>query len=133
MKAIIYTDGGARGNPGPAAAGVVIFDDHKKLISLEGKYLGKATNNEAEYQALIIALDAAHKLGIAIAKCYLDSELIVKQLNGEYKVKSPKMISKKAKVDELVKNFSQLDFIHIRRKYNKFADKLVNIALDARD
>ncbi|MBI5466350.1 MAG: ribonuclease HI family protein, partial [Candidatus Kerfeldbacteria bacterium] len=77
---ILYTDGGARGNPGPAAIGVVVENEHKKLIKEFGRYLGQATNNQAEYQALIAGLTEAKSLGAEKVRCYLDSELLVKQL-----------------------------------------------------
>ena len=86
-KLKIYTDGGARGNPGPAGVGVAIFDEKENLIKTAKKYLGKATNNQAEYKALILALELAKKLGAEEVDCFLDSQLIVNQLNRKYKIK----------------------------------------------
>lgn len=85
---IIYSDGGARGNPGPAALGVAIFNPAGKLLSKHGHYLGIKTNNFAEYSALIFALKEAHRLKAKSVKCYLDSELVVRQLLGHYRVKN---------------------------------------------
>jgi len=131
-KIKIYTDGGARGNPGPAATGVVIFDQDDKLLKIDAKYLGDATNNQAEYEALVQALQIAQKMdNIKSVECYLDSELIVKQLNGIYKTKSDNIKQLKLRVDFLMQSFEEISFHHIRREFNKIADKLVNIALDA--
>ena len=91
MKMILHTDGGARGNPGPSGAGVVLSDEKKNVIKELGSYLGVCTNNEAEYRALILGLDAAQGAGASKLDVYMDSELIVKQLNGEYKVKKHNM------------------------------------------
>jgi len=128
---IIYTDGGSRGNPGPAAAGILMFDEKEKLIKLNAKYLGEMTNNQAEYEAILTALRMAQGIKAEKLKCYLDSDLIVKQLRGEFKVKSPNIKKPKAILDKLIKNFKKVEFFHVRREYNKFADKLVNVVLDA--
>jgi ribonuclease HI len=128
----IYTDGGARGNPGPAAGGILIFDENDKLLKINAKYYGKITNNQAEYEALLTALRMAQAMNAKNLECYLDSDLIVKQLTGVYKVKSPNIKSLKATVDKLVANFEKVEFLHVKREYNKFADKLVNIVLDAK-
>ncbi|MBU0976703.1 MAG: ribonuclease HI family protein [Patescibacteria group bacterium] len=133
-KVKVYTDGGARGNPGPAAAGVVIFDEEGRLLAIDAKYLGETTNNQAEYQALELALELLQKKDISRdITCYLDSELIVKQLNGEYKVKNSDIAIVKKRIDSLSEFFENIEFIHIRREENKFADKLVNVILDARE
>jgi ribonuclease HI len=129
----IYSDGGARGNPGPAAGGFAIFNSKDKLIKIDAKYFGEITNNQAEYKAFEMALKAAQRLGKKDLECYLDSELIVKQLNGEYKVKSENIKSLKASIDRLAENFDNIEFLHVKREYNKIADKLVNIVLDARE
>ena len=91
-KLVIYTDGGARGNPGPAGIGAVIYDADRRLVAEVSEYLGVATNNQAEYQALIAALKKAVSLGAAELECYLDSELVVKQLKREYKVKNKALL-----------------------------------------
>ncbi|MBI4252873.1 ribonuclease HI family protein [Candidatus Uhrbacteria bacterium] len=124
-----YTDGGARGNPGPAALGAVVIDADGKKHKIK-KYIGSATNNVAEYQALIAALERAHHLGARHVTCYLDSELIVKQMNREYRVKDPTLGQLFLKVWNIASRFSSISFHHIRREKNKEADTLVNEALD---
>jgi ribonuclease HI len=133
-KVTIYSDGGSRGNPGLAAIGAVIhIDDYKLEVSRE---IGEATNNVAEYRALIEALkETKQALGSLLSKkvivdCYLDSELIVKQLNKEYKVKNPQMYELNLAVQREMLNFKSVNFYHIKRELNKEADKLVNQALD---
>jgi len=129
-KLEIYTDGGARGNPGPAGIGVVIKDGDK-IVRSYSKHIGKATNNEAEYQALILALQKAKEFKPFQVRCFLDSELVVKQLNHEYKIKEENMAALFIKVWNLILDFEKVEFIHIPREKNKEADKLVNEALDA--
>ncbi|MEK9180607.1 MAG: ribonuclease HI family protein [Patescibacteria group bacterium] len=127
---IIYTDGGARGNPGPAAVGVVVCDLEHTVISEHKKYLGVKTNNQAEYEAVLLALEEALKLGAASIKFYLDSELVVKQLRGQYKIKNQGIAPLAEKVLALSNNFSSITYTHIPREKNQHADKLVNQALD---
>ncbi len=134
MKTInLYTDGGARGNPGPAATGVVIMDSRSKVLAGKSKYLGRATNNQAEYQALIHGLEEVKKIAgkskVAV-KAHLDSELIVKQMNGEYRVKDAGLKPLFAKANKLADAFSSVQFIHVTRDKNKKADSLVNQELD---
>lgn len=131
MKVILHTDGGARGNPGPGAAGVVIKDTKGKVVKEIGSYLGVCTNNEAEYQALILGLEAAIKLGATGVTSHLDSELIVNQLNGFYKVKNINMKKYWGEVQSLIEAFEKITFVHVKRKDNAHADKLVNEVLDA--
>ncbi len=132
-KVVIYTDGGARGNPGPAAAGVVIIDGDKKM-QLK-KYLGdNITNNWAEYEAVALALQEAKKRGLAArdVEVRMDSELIERQITGEYQVKEETLWPQYMKVHNLiVANFSSIHFVHVPRAENKEADALVNEALDA--
>jgi len=128
----IYTDGGSRGNPGPAACGIVIFDTSGKLLKIHAKYLGNVTNNQAEYEGVVTALRIAQAMAVKKVKFYLDSELIVKQLTGIYKTKSSNITPLKTTIDKLIRNFDNVSFQHVVREYNKFADKLVNIVLDAR-
>ncbi len=131
----LFTDGGARGNPGPSAIGALIFDEHDKLLWFDAKFIGSATNNIAEYKALILGLEHFVKNinnNKAQITCYLDSELIVKQINREYKVKNETLKNFYSKVLDLSKNLD-ITFSHVERKYNKFADKLVNICLDAQN
>lgn len=133
-KLITFTDGGSRNNPGPAACGIVIQDEKDNIIHTGSKYLGIATNNQAEYGALVMALQKAKELlekePAREVICYLDSELVVKQLNREYKVKEEKMKKLYLEVCNLCSNFNKVEFIHIRREKNKLADKLVNEELD---
>ena len=128
---IIHSDGGARGNPGPAAIGVVIKSDDGKLIEEISKTIGETTNNQAEYQAIIAGLETAKKLGAEAVECFLDSELVVKQLRHEYKVKNKELAPLFVKVHNLSLQFKKISFTHVMREKNKAADKLVNIALDA--
>jgi len=130
MKLIIHTDGGARGNPGPAAIGLVIKDAKNKVVFQEGKCIGETTNNQAEYQALVSALEHALKLGGTEVACYLDSELVVKQVRGEYKVKDASLAKQFLKIHNLKTKFKILSFHHIARERNREADALVNQALD---
>ncbi|MDZ4229985.1 MAG: ribonuclease HI family protein, partial [Candidatus Veblenbacteria bacterium] len=125
----IRTDGGARGNPGPAAIGVVIEDGDGKVIMEFGRYLGEKTNNQAEYQALLVALEEAKGLGATEVRCYLDSELVVKQLKQEYRVKDKELASLFVKVLNLGHSFKQVSYHHVRREQNKRADALVNRTL----
>ena len=127
----LNTDGGARGNPGPAGAGVIIQDGEKRY-ELK-KFLGKQTNNWAEYEALILALQEAKKLDLSgrAIEVRMDSELIVKQMSGEYRVKDVRLKEKNAVVRELMTGFGSVCFVHIPREKNKEADRLVNEAIDA--
>lgn len=126
----VYCDGGARGNPGPAAYGFVVYLDDK-LIQKGSGYLGIATNNFAEYTAVIKALVwlKNHYQGSDI-QFYLDSQLVVSQLSGLYKVKNAQIRELVFKVKSLESNFGQIRYIHVPRERNKEADKLVNLALD---
>lgn len=128
---VIYTDGGARGNPGPAGAGAVIYDGDLIFAQLK-KYLGEATNNVAEYEALILALEEAkkRKLSDNAVEVRMDSELIVKQMKGEYKVKDKNLKVLHAKVRDALRDFSSVSFVHVPREENKEADALVNEAID---
>jgi ribonuclease HI len=137
-KLMIYTDGGARGNPGPAACGVVIKDKEEVILEVS-EYIGNATNNQAEYEALILALHKAKELfahkrmGPGSIECHLDSELVVKQLNREYKIKNEGLKPLFIKVINLIPEFDSVRFIHIPREKNKLADKLVNKELDSHE
>lgn len=132
-KLFIYCDGGARGNPGPAAIGVVIRDEHNKLVETIAKKIGSATNNVAEYSAVIAALDWVLDFAEDMElEFYLDSELVVRQLNGEYKVKDLKLKELFLTVREKTTSLGREPiFSHISRKKNSEADKLVNQALDS--
>lgn len=126
--AIIHTDGGARGNPGPAAIGVVIEFNGKEHLYKE--CIGETTNNQAEYKAVILALEKSHELGAQELAVYLDSELVQQQLSGNYKVKNKDLAPLFVKVWNLSQKFKQVKYIHVRREENKLADRLVNQALD---
>ena len=130
-KVDIFTDGGARGNPGPAAVGVVVLIGGQKLVI--GKSIGKATNNIAEYSAVIEALRLVKENSIVSnINFFLDSELVVKQLNGEYKVKDEKLKKLYFEIREFVFSYPKtVTFSHIPREKNKEADALVNKALDS--
>lgn len=130
-KLIINTDGGARGNPGPAGIGVVIRDESETIIFEHGAYIGDQTNNFAEYSALIKALETARDLGGTDLLVRMDSELIVKQMQGLYKIKEPTLQGLASQVLKLKSNFKSVVFTHVRREFNKDADRMVNQALDA--
>ncbi len=131
---VIFTDGGARGNPGPAATGFVIKDSTGKIIHRQGKYIGRTTNNVAEYQAVIEALGwlAAHpRLPITKLQFFLDSKLVVNQLNGLFKVKEIKMRNLVVKVRQLEREIGgNVSYQAIPREKNSLADSLVNQTLD---
>lgn len=127
----MFADGGARGNPGPAAGGAVVFDEDGRKLAELGKYLGKATNNQAEYTGIIIGLQKAHELGIDELQVCLDSELAVKQLNGEYRVKNLELQKLFVEVWNLKQHFRKISFSHVRREFNKDADAMVNKTIDA--
>lgn len=126
----LYTDGGSRGNPGPAALGVVLKDTSGETVDEYGEYLGEMTNNQAEYRALLSGIRKALKLGAKRLKVYMDSELIVKQMTGAYRVKDKEL----AKIYLLIHNeliqLKKYEFHHVRREFNKEADAMVNEALD---
>ena len=131
MKVVIHTDGGSRGNPGPAATGVVIQSSDGRLLASYGEYLGIRTNNYAEYSALLSALRTAHELGATEVECILDSELIVKQMNRHYKVKHPELQKLFVAVYNAALEFKKISYRHTRRAGNSAADAQVNAALDA--
>src|SRR3989344_4591247 len=134
-RIVIYTDGGARGNPGPAGIGAVIADEKGKTLKEISEYIGEATNNFAEYEALIRAFEAARELfgeklkNMAI-EVRLDSELIVRQMQGAYKVKEPALKEQFARVGQLIGALDNISFTHVVREKNAHADKLVNDAID---
>ncbi|MFA6410607.1 MAG: ribonuclease HI family protein [Candidatus Buchananbacteria bacterium] len=127
-KVTIFTDGGARGNPGPAGIGAVIKYDNQ-VLKLK-KYIGHATNNQAEYQAVILGLEKAKELGALEVDVFLDSELVQQQLSQKYKVKNADLGALFVKVWNLAMNFKKIKYTHIYRQDNKLADKLVNEAID---
>ena len=125
----LFSDGGARGNPGIAGGGVVLQDASGRILQELAIPLGQTTNNIAEYEALLAGLSAAVALSPSAIECYLDSELVVKQLTGEYKVKDPELKKRHAAIQELI-FFRPVTFTHIRREQNKAADRLANRAMD---
>lgn len=129
MKLTIFTDGGARGNPGPAATGVVIKDAKGKTLARYGEYLGEQTNNYAEYAALISGLKKAKALGADEVDCMLDSELVVKQLQRKYKVKEPTLQKLFILAYNVSAQFKKVTYKHIHREKNKDADAEVNTVL----
>lgn len=132
MAILVFTDGGARGNPGPAGAGVVIVQSGTKVAEVK-KYLGeRQTNNWAEYEAVVLALQKLKELGLEgeTIEFKLDSLLVVEQLNGKWKVKEPTLKPQVARVRELLKDFNNYSFTHIPREENAEADALVNEVLD---
>ncbi len=127
----IYIDGAARGNPGPAGAGALLKEGSKTVIEIY-KYLGDATNNVAEYSAAIFGLQEAIALGYKKVTLYMDSELVSRQLNGEYKVKDGKMKTLFEKAVSLVNSFDSVKIVKVDREENKQADKLANKAINLR-
>lgn len=130
MQLLVRTDGGSRGNPGPAAAGAVVTDTQGNILSARGYYLGETTNNVAEYQALLHGLQLAQELGGTEIQVFCDSELIVKQINGLYRVKNAKLKPLYAQAIACIRDFSQAKVSHVYREENHQADALVNRALD---
>jgi ribonuclease HI len=129
-KLIIYTDGGARGNPGPAGIGAVVYSGEKRKITEISEFIGEATNNQAEYKAVLAALETAKQLGAKEVVMYLDSELVVQQLNQKYKIKNKDLALLFVKIWNLSIGFKKITYHHIFRELNKEADKLVNKAID---
>jgi len=132
MQALIHIDGGARGNPGPAAAGVCITTpDGSEALHEAGYWLGNLTNNEAEYQGLLHALKAAKQMAFESVHIRSDSELMVKQIKGEYRVKAENLKPLFAQAREGLSHFPKWSIEHVRREKNKRADQLANLAMDA--
>lgn len=132
-KVELFIDGAARGNPGPAGLGVVIKDAAKKTIKEFYKYIGNATNNIAEYNALVYGLQEAHMLGATEVKLNLDSELIAQQLKGEFRVRDIKIKPFFDQAIHLINGFKSFEVNHIPREENKEADKLANKAINLAD
>ncbi|MFC1904038.1 ribonuclease HI family protein [Chloroflexota bacterium] len=129
-KAIIFTDGASRGNPGPAAIGAVIRDEKGKLHARISQCIGRATNNQAEYRAIIAVLEKAVELGTTHVELNSDSELAVKQINGIYRVKNAELRPLYQQVKRLRSSLEGFNITHIPRRQNKEADRLTNVALD---
>jgi ribonuclease HI len=130
VEATLFADGGSRGNPGPAASAAVLLDPAGELVEEIGAYLGVATNNVAEWTALVLGLEAALARGIRRLTVRLDSELVVKQLRGEYRVKHAGLQPLHRRAMKLLRAFEDVDVAHVPRKQNARADRLVNRVLD---
>jgi ribonuclease HI len=131
VKARLSTDGGARGNPGPAAYGYVLESDDGHVLDARGERIGVATNNVAEYSALIAGLRKALELGVTELEVVSDSELLVKQMRGEYKVKNETLRELHREASELASGFAKVAYTAVRRAHNELSDSLVNEALDS--
>ena len=131
MKARLSTDGGSRGNPGPAAYGYVLEADDGTVLDARGETIGVATNNVAEYRALLAGLEAALDRGIEELEVVSDSELLVKQMRGEYKVKSEALRELVDDAHALARKLASVEYTAVRREHNELADRLVNEALDS--
>ncbi len=127
---VIFTDGGSRGNPGISGCGVVLYDEKKNKIATDKKFCGIQTNNFAEYQGLIIGLELAIKNEVTDLMVYMDSKLIVEQMNGNYKVKNVGLKPLFEQAKNLSENFAGISYKHVRREKNKVADQLANEAMD---
>jgi ribonuclease HI len=127
---IMYSDGAARGNPGPAGVGVVLMDESGNIVDSAAEYIGEATNNVAEYTALITGLNRASEFGAETIKVFLDSELLVRQLNGVYRVKNSGLKPLFAEAQALIGRYRRVDIAHVPREKNREADKLANEAID---
>ena len=131
MKATLSTDGGARGNPGPAAYAYVLEADDGTVLDARGQAIGVATNNVAEYRALVEGLRRAVQAGIDELEVVSDSELIVKQMRGEYRIKNEALRALAREAEELAGRIGRVTYTAVRREHNQLADELVNKALDA--
>jgi ribonuclease HI len=131
-KVITFTDGASRGNPGHAGIGVLLFDENNEKLLQDFQYIGECTNNEAEYRALLLALDRAYEITQDSVACFMDSELLVRQLNGRYAVKSEKLAKFYDEVKQRVNKFASVTFTHVPREHPQLqlADRLANKAID---
>jgi ribonuclease HI len=128
----LFCDGASRGNPGPAGAGAALFDPRGEVKAQLARYLGETTNNVAEYQALILGLQEAARLRARKLQVFADSELLVRQLNGQYRVKSPHLLPLWRLVKDELQNFATYTISHVPRAENRLADELANQAIDQR-
>ena len=131
MKARLFTDGGARGNPGPAAFAYVLEADDGTVLDARGEAIGVATNNVAEYRALVAGLEKAAEVGVGELEVVSDSELVVKQMRGEYRVKNRALQELSLEAGRLARCIGKVTYTAVRREHNTLADRLVNEALDA--
>jgi ribonuclease HI len=131
VKASLSTDGGSRGNPGPAAFGYVLESDGGHVLAAHGEAIGRATNNVAEYTGLVAGMAKAAELGVRELEVVSDSELLVKQMRGDYRVKNMALKALWEEANELERRFAKVRYTAVRRAHNELADQLVNEALDA--
>ena len=131
--AVIYSDGGSRGNPGPSAAGFVIMEQDGDVVAEGGAFLGHTTNNVAEYQAVYLGLEKAQEMGFKTVDFRMDSQLVTNQLNGIYKIRNVELKPVNNRIAELARQFDRVTFTHVRREYNQLADGVVNKILDQRE
>lgn len=131
MRATLSTDGGARGNPGPAAYAYVLEAEDGTVLAAHGEAIGVATNNVAEYSALVAGLEKAVEIGVSELEVISDSELMVKQMRGEYRVKNEALRDLSLRASRLARDVGSVSYRAVRREQNKLADQLVNEALDA--
>jgi ribonuclease HI len=131
VKAKLSTDGGARGNPGPAAFAYVLETDDGTVLAAHGETIGVATNNVAEYRALVAGLEKAAEVGVDELEVVSDSELLVKQMRGEYRVKNEALRELSEEAGRLARRVGRITYTAVRREHNELADRLVNEALDA--
>jgi ribonuclease H / adenosylcobalamin/alpha-ribazole phosphatase len=131
VKATLSTDGGSRGNPGPAAYGYVLEAEDGTVLDARGETIGKATNNVAEYRGLLAGLEKAVELGITELEVVSDSELLVKQMLGDYRVKNEALRELSLDATELARKIGRVNYRAVRREHNDLADRLVNEALDS--
>lgn len=129
--AVVYTDGGSRGNPGPSAAGFVVLNNRQEVIAEGGEYLGITTNNQAEYHGLRLGLEKALELGYKKVDFKLDSLMVVNQMKGYYKIKNRELWPVHERIRSLMEHFDRVTFTHIGRAFNQLADGMVNKTLDA--
>jgi ribonuclease HI len=132
MRLIAYSDGASRGNPGPAAIGAVVLDDQDTVLAEISRSIGRGTNNEAEYQAAIAAIEAAIALGANSVELRMDSELVVRQFSGAYRVRNPALMRHYQRLNTLRRRLDTLNLVHVPRELNREADRLANRALDQR-
>jgi ribonuclease H / adenosylcobalamin/alpha-ribazole phosphatase len=131
MSVKLFTDGGARGNPGPAAYGYVLERPDGSVLAAHGEKIGIATNNVAEYSALIAGLEKAIELGLPVVEVVSDSQLMVKQMTGEYKVKNEALYDLFVEAGRLARKIPSVSYTWVRREHNELADRLLNDALDS--
>jgi ribonuclease HI len=131
-RLIVETDGASRGNPGLAGAGIIIKDERGRRVESIKRFLGVATNNQAEYQGLIAGLEAVARYEPEATTVRMDSELVIKQMNGQYRVRSPELMQLYVTAQALASQLPNITFVYIPREKNPGADRLANVAIDTR-